>query len=105
MPFNRDYTLKPQDALEVLDMGGGSMLSLKVTGHQSHGMVTVLEGVVLAGGPPLHVHAAEDEVVICTEGELAYQVGEEHGALEPGGLRGERPGALRPRPAASAGSV
>ena len=86
MTLDGGYALGPQDALEVLDMGGGSLLSLKVTGHQSHGVVTVLEGVVLAGGPPLHVHEAEDEVVICTAGELAYQVGDERGALEPGGL-------------------
>jgi len=78
--------LGPQDALEDLDMGGGSVLSLKVTGQQSNGLVTLLEGVVLSGGPPLHVHEAEDEVVICLEGELAYQVGDERGALEPGGL-------------------
>ncbi len=86
MTFDGGYALGPHGSLEVLDMGGGSVLSLKVTGQQSHGVVTVLEGVVLAGGPPLHVHEAEDEVVICTEGELAYQVGQERGALEPGGL-------------------
>jgi quercetin dioxygenase-like cupin family protein len=86
MTFDAGYALGPQDALEVLDMGGGSVLSLKVTGRQSHGVVTVLEGVVLAGGPPLHVHEAEDEIVICTAGRLAYQVGDERGALEPGGL-------------------
>ncbi len=86
MTFDGGYALGPHEALEVLDMGGGSVLSLKVTGQQSHGVVTVLEGVVLAGGPPLHVHEAEDEVVICLEGELAYQLGEERGALERGGL-------------------
>ena len=86
MTFDGGYALGPQDALETLDMGGGSVLSLKVTGQQSHGVVTVLEGVVLAGGPPLHVHEAEDEVVICTHGELAYRVGDERGVLEPGGL-------------------
>lgn len=86
MTFDGGYALGPQDALETLDMGGGSVLSLKVTGEQSHGLLTVLEGVVLAGGPPLHVHEAEDEVVICVEGELVYQVGEQRGALEPGSL-------------------
>ena len=86
MTFDGGYALGPQDALEALDMGGGSVLSLKVTGQQSHGTLTVVEGVVLAGGPPLHVHEAEDEVVLCIEGELAYQVGEERGALERGGL-------------------
>jgi uncharacterized cupin superfamily protein len=29
----------------------------------------------------LHVHEAEDEVVIVLEGQLDYQVGEERGAL------------------------
>jgi quercetin dioxygenase-like cupin family protein len=86
MTFDGGYALRQQDALEDLDMGGGSVLSLKVTGQQSNGLVTVLEGVVLSGGPPLHVHEAEDEVVICVEGELAYQLGEERGALQAGGL-------------------
>ena len=86
MTFAAGYALAAQDALEDLDMGGGSVLSLKVTGRESDGGVTVLTGVVMSGGPPLHVHAAEDEVVICTDGELAYQVGERRGVLEPGGL-------------------
>ena len=86
MTWQSGYALGPQDALEALDMTGGSVLSLKVTGKQSNGSVTVLEGVVLSGGPPLHVHEAEDEVVVCLEGELAYQVGEKRGALQPGGL-------------------
>jgi quercetin dioxygenase-like cupin family protein len=84
--FTSGYSLQRGDALEYLDMGAGSTLSLKVTGEQSHGLVTVLEGVVHSGGPPLHVHAAEDEVVIVLEGELDYQVGDERGVLDAGGL-------------------
>jgi quercetin dioxygenase-like cupin family protein len=84
--FNRGYALNPGDALEDLDMGDGSLLSLKVTGQQSLGLVTVLEGVVHSGGPPLHVHDAEDEVVIVLDGQLDYQVGDERGALSEGGL-------------------
>ncbi len=86
MTMDGGYALGRQDALEDLDMGGGLVLSLKVTGQQSNGLLTVVEGGVLSGGPPLHVHEAEDEVVICLEGELAYQVGEERGALKRGGL-------------------
>lgn len=86
MTLPRGYALGSQEALEEFDMGGGSVLSLKVTGQQSNGLVTVIEGVVLSGGPPLHVHEAEDEVVICIEGKLAYQVGEKRGTLEPGGV-------------------
>lgn len=84
--FNRGYALDPGDALEDLEMGGGSLLSFKVTGQQSLGLVTVLEGIVRAGGPPLHVHDAEDEVVIVLEGQLDYQVGEQRGVLGEGGL-------------------
>jgi quercetin dioxygenase-like cupin family protein len=86
MTFDRGYALAPGDALEDLDMGGGSVLSLKVTGQQSLGLVTVLEGVVTGGGPPLHVHDAEDEVVIVLEGQLDYQVGDERGELAAGGV-------------------
>jgi len=80
------YALRPGEALEELDMGGGSALSLKVTGQQSHGLVTVLTGVVESGGPPLHVHEAEDEVVVVLEGRLDYQVGDDRGELEAGGV-------------------
>lgn len=86
MTFGRGYAVQPGEALEHLDMGGGSDLFLKVTGEQSHGVVTVLEGVVLSGGPPLHVHDAEDEVVIVLGGELEYQIGDERGTVSTGGL-------------------
>src|SRR5689334_10186920 len=84
--FDRGYALLPGEALEDLDMGGGSLLSLKVTGQESLGLVTVLEGIVHSGGPPLHVHESEDEVVIVLEGQLDYQVGEERGLLPEGGV-------------------
>ena len=61
-------------------------MSLKVTGEQSLGLVTVVEGIVHSGGPPLHVHDAEDEVVIVLDGQLDHQVGETRGVLPRGGL-------------------
>ena len=84
--YDRGYALYPGQALEALDMGGGSVLSLRVTSEQSRGLVAVLEGLVLTGGPPLHVHDAEDEVVVVLEGELTYRVGEQAGVLPAGGL-------------------
>ena len=62
------YALGPGISLEDFDMGGGSVLSLRVTGDESRGLLTVLEGVVSQGGPPLHVHDEEDEAVIVLEG-------------------------------------
>ena len=44
--FSSGYSLQRGAALEDLDMGGGGELSLKVTGDQSLGLVTVLEGVL-----------------------------------------------------------
>ena len=86
MTFHRGYALAAGEALEDLDMGGGSHLWLRVTGEQSAGLVTVIEGLVHEGGPPLHVHEAEDEVVIVLDGQLMYQVGDDHGQLSAGGL-------------------
>jgi len=83
--FDQGYALPPGEALEDLDMGG-NLLSLKVTGRESLGLVTVLEGIVHAGGPPLHVHEAEDEVVIVVDGQLDYQVGQTRGVLAAGGV-------------------
>ena len=86
MTLHGGYALPAGTSLEELDMGGGSVLSLVVTGEQSDGRVLVLSGVVHEGGPPLHVHDDEDEVVVVLEGELAYRVGQDEGVLTPGGV-------------------
>ncbi len=86
MTFSTGYALNRSDSLEELDMGGKSKLLLQVTGQESHGAVTVISGVVHSGGPPLHVHEAEDEVVIVLEGRLDYQVGDDRGVVAAGGL-------------------
>lgn len=86
MTLHFGYALARDESLEDLGMGAGSVLSLKVTGQQSNGLITVIGAVVGFGGPPVHVHEAEDEVVICLEGQLTYQVGDKRGMLEPGGV-------------------
>ena len=80
------YALPPGEALEVLDMGGGNALSLRVTSRETGGLVTVLEGVLVGSGPPLHVHDDEDEVVVLLEGTVAYRVGDATGEVGAGGL-------------------
>jgi quercetin dioxygenase-like cupin family protein len=80
------YALSPDEALEVLDMGGGNTLALRVTSRESDGLVTVLEGVLRGSGPPLHVHDDEDEVVLLLEGAAVYRLGEATGELGAGGL-------------------
>ena len=80
------YVLEPGASIEDLDMGGGSIFSLRVTGDETHGLVSVIEGSALEGGPPLHVLDAEDQVVVVLEGELTYALGPQHGVLGAGGL-------------------
>lgn len=62
------------------------MLGSKVSARHSNGLVTVIEGRVTSGGPPLHVHDTEDEVVVVLDGELEFQLGDERGTLRPGGM-------------------
>ena len=71
------YALQPGSSLEELDMGGGSLLRILVGREQSAGAVTVIEGVVAEGGPPLHVHDDEDEeLMIVLGGQLDYRLGQ-----------------------------
>lgn len=79
------YVLAAGEALEEWYFGG-DVLRLLVSAERSHGAVTVIEGVAHGGGPPVHVHDNEDEVVIVLEGRLAYRIGEMDGDLERGGV-------------------
>ncbi|HEY1333207.1 MAG TPA: cupin domain-containing protein [Myxococcaceae bacterium] len=79
------YALSAGNALEVVDMGGDELRVL-VGAQQSRGTVSVIAGVMHGGGPPLHVHDDEDEVVIVVYGDLAYQLGERRATLGAGGL-------------------
>jgi len=54
----------------------GTLVTIKVSGDQSHGRTAILEHLAPKGaGSPLHVHAREDEWFYVLEGELAFWVG------------------------------
>ncbi len=72
-----------RDALEEWDFGGDT-LRLLVGSKESNGAITIIEGTMHGGGPPLHIHDAEDEVYVVLEGVLTFRVGEEHGTLSAG---------------------
>ncbi len=56
----------------------GGALNFKVRGDQTGGALTALENVIPPGeGPPLHVHANEDEFWFLIEGDLRFTLGEE----------------------------
>ncbi len=56
----------------------GGPLTFKVRGEQTNGTLTVFENTVAPDeGPPLHIHANEDESWYVLEGHLRFQLGVE----------------------------
>jgi quercetin dioxygenase-like cupin family protein len=69
--------VRPGAGLTVQGPVGGP-LTFKVRGEQTSGRLTVFEVTVAPGdGPPLHVHANEDEAWYVLEGELRFRLGAE----------------------------
>ena len=53
----------------------GGPLNFKARGEQTNGALTVFENTVAPGeGPPLHVHAKEDESGYVLDGELRFSL-------------------------------
>jgi quercetin dioxygenase-like cupin family protein len=64
---------------------GIGILSFKVSTEDSQGALLVVELVHHAkGGPPRHMHRAQDEVFYVTEGEYLLEVGPNRFRLRPG---------------------
>ena len=88
------FAVGPGEGSTVQGPAGGP-LTYKVRGEQTAGTLTVFENVIAPGdGPPLHVHAREDESWYVIEGQLRFRFDEEmHGApagsfvFVPGGIR------------------
>ncbi len=56
----------------------GGPLTFKVRGEHTGGRLTAFENLVAPGqGPPLHVHAGEDEVLYVLAGEMRFRLGTE----------------------------
>ena len=56
----------------------GGPLTFKARGAETNGALTALENLVAPGeGPPLHLHAYEDESWYVLEGLLRFQIGDE----------------------------
>ena len=62
----------------------GGIVTFKVTGTETAGVLTTFESVIAPGdGPPLHTHAREAEVLYVLEGEMRFQLGDDvHDAPE-----------------------
>jgi quercetin dioxygenase-like cupin family protein len=74
----------PGEGVTVQNPVGGP-LTFKVRGSQTNGALTVFETTAAPGeGPPLHVHANEDEVLYTLEGTLRFRLGDEVSAAPAG---------------------
>jgi quercetin dioxygenase-like cupin family protein len=61
---------------ETIEGPAGGPLTFKVRGEQSNGALTAFENVIAPGdGPPLHVHANEDEALYTLGGTLRFRMG------------------------------
>ena len=63
----------------------GWRFECKVSGRDTSGAFCIYDTVrSVKGGPPLHIHRAQDEWFYVREGEFLFRVGEETFALRPG---------------------
>ncbi len=59
---------------------------IRIRAEDTGGALGVLEATVPAGeGPPPHVHAHEEEMILVQAGRFTFQCGAESVTLEPGG--------------------
>jgi quercetin dioxygenase-like cupin family protein len=69
--------LAPGDGVSLKNPVGGP-LTFKVRAGQTNGALAVLESTAPPGeGPPLHLHANEDEALYTLDGTLRFRLGDE----------------------------
>ena len=80
----RPIDLAPGGGVTIENPVGGP-LTFKVRADQTNGALTVVESTAPPGeGPPLHVHANEDEALYTLEGTLRFRLGDEVQAAPAG---------------------
>jgi quercetin dioxygenase-like cupin family protein len=73
----RPFAVPPGEGTTVQGPAGGP-LTYKARGEQTGGALTAIENVIAPGeGPPMHVHANEDEAWWVIEGTLRFRLGEQ----------------------------
>ena len=84
MPGQAAIVVAP-GAGQTIEGPAGGPLTFKVRGEQTGGALTAFENVIAPGdGPPLHVHANEDEAWYVLEGELRFRLDAETASAPAG---------------------
>lgn len=79
-------TLGPGEGQTIRNPLGGD-LTMKLTGRETGGSLTMFESVAAPGeGPPMHVHANEDEVLYVLAGKLRFKLRDEVRDVAAGGF-------------------
>ncbi|MFC5864426.1 cupin domain-containing protein [Acidicapsa dinghuensis] len=74
-----------QDIFGVTRSLGFSHLAFKVSGTETNGNLFVLQHTGMTpGGPPLHLHFAQEEWFHVEEGEVLFQLGDKQATLKSG---------------------
>lgn len=84
---NKGFVVKATESRfgEKTLIGGKSPNDIKVSKKDTNGDLTVFEYTGNEkGGPPLHVHAHQDEIFFIVQGEYLFQVGEDKHNLKAG---------------------
>jgi quercetin dioxygenase-like cupin family protein len=73
---------------ETIQNPVGGPLTFKVRAKQTNGALTVVETTAPPGeGPPLHVHANEDEALYTLDGTLRFRMGDDVQRAPAGAFR------------------
>lgn len=77
MAHREPFVVAPGAGMEIQGPVGGT-LRFKARGDQTDGSLTALVNVIPPGqGPPVHVHAAQDEAWWIVEGAVRFRLGDE----------------------------
>jgi len=85
--MSTDYIVLAEDEGLTLHSGPGRDLIFKVTGDDTNGAFDYfIVEVAPNGGPPLHVHHGQEEIIHVLKGQYKVQIGEEFFRCNEGGF-------------------
>ena len=72
------HAVVAREAESLWNQFAGEQVAVRISGAETGGAFSIVEAILEPmSGPPLHVHANEDEVILVTEGTLRFVVADE----------------------------